>query len=176
MAQLFPTNKRSFLLPRLTSNCVHVAVPSSCSSARRLCLPLDCCRSSRAKYTRQRNKRDAEGVASSFMTTARLYYRLYYASVVFNTPRHVRFRSERGLSSRIAENRPSTCVCLPATRAVSKDKARSIPDGHFVLSPAIAQSLACDRPERNRASLRGMRRDVGSQNRGTEGSSGATPE
>lgn len=38
MAQLFPTNERSFLLPRLTSNCVHVAVPSSrLEHSARLC-------------------------------------------------------------------------------------------------------------------------------------------
>lgn len=37
MAQLFPTNERSFLLPWLASNCVQVAIPSSHWNTRRLC-------------------------------------------------------------------------------------------------------------------------------------------
>lgn len=131
MAQLFPRNERSFLLPRLTSNCVHVAVSSSrleysaCLCFLRIVVPHH--ERDIRVYT---NDGEGGGDASSFTMVARLYYDvttcrsfLMRRSVYFS--RSARdFDSNVTFSSRITWNRPSTCACICIRSRASYQKTR----------------------------------------------------
>lgn len=163
MAQLFPTKERSFLLPRLTSNCVHVVAVSSSRPGTfgAFMLPSDCCRSSRRcirAYTQMTVK---EGAASFFTTVAPLYYdvttcrsflmrRSVYCSVRD-------FDSNVTFSSRMTWKRPSTCeciyVCVYDQPRASYQRTRcnkSRTSSHHQLFITLVQSSV---HEKNRASL-----------------------
>lgn len=122
MAQLFPTNERSFLLLRLASNCVHVAVPSSLWNTWRLCfLRIVVARHERDIYTRRRVQTMVRELRTFLYDDRSFILRCNYVPVVFNAPRTARCSSRRArfrlghdlFVTHHVKQAKYACVCWP---------------------------------------------------------------